>query len=271
MKQFVIIVFTIFSCWFVSCSDDPEQASKIELSSVINITEFLGKYSLQQITTSEELKDADFALITYFKTENTINTHVYPPVVTSGAFAIPVDKLKTNLAILADDTLKSTSPLLYPGYFLTSDTWSLEKHNYGIENVWQISDNGVHYNIPTKLQSSVYRVLLSNYDTMNLNQNLDIRWARASVPNPNNKVYISFKWYPSFNDTQAYKDFPGFETTDAGLYSLTIPNIQALNIPEYGVFQVNVMRYNKELVQVLGRKFFVVNIAESYSSVYIRK
>lgn len=271
MKPFWIILSAVFSVLMMSCSDNSVVADKVELSSIISRTEFLDKYSLQQITASEELKVADFALITYIGTDNVMNNHITPPAISSGAFAIPTDNINTDLVLLANDTLSATSPLLYPGYFFTPKSWSLAKHNYGNNNLWQISYKGMYYDIPTKLQSSVYRVLLNTYDTIDLKQTLIIKWSPASIPNSNDKVYISFKWYPSFSDSKYFKDFPGFEVTDSGIFTPTIQDMQALSIPDYGILQVNVMRYNKELVQVLGKKFFVVNIAQSHSSMYIRK
>lgn len=271
MKIFWTVLSVLCGFLIISCSDDEVTPDKVELSTVIRQTEFLDKYSLQHITSSVELKEAEFALLTYIKTDNNINNHISQPAITSGALAIPLDNLNTVSAILENDSLKQTSPLIYPGFFFTPNSWSLDKHNYNAENLWQISYQDSFYEIPTKLQSSVYRVLLNVKDTVDLKQNLTITWSRALVPNSNDKVYVSFKWYPSFSDAKYYQDYPGFESTDTGIYTLSAQDIQAYKFPEYGVLQVNVIRYNKELVQVLGKKFFVANISASYSSAYIRR
>ena len=254
-----------------SCSEEKVESDKVSNSDALRSMNFLSKYSRNAIAEASELDSADIGLFCYFETENVLNTHVLPPGTRVGAFLIATNLDDIKSVSLNTDALKKTSPLIYPGYFYSPSNWTTDNHVYGAKSNWEVLLKDLNIPVNTDNQNPVYRVYLNSTDTFKISKPLEIRWNKDTINRTGNKVYISFTWYPSFKDTQYSKEYPGFSSEDSGIYLPSVATIKALNLPDFGVLQVNVLRYNTKLTNVLGKKIFIANMVEAHSSVYIGK
>ena len=253
----------------IACQNEQVTPEKISIPSVVSKYKALNKYSMQIISQLTDLQNADFALISYLNTDNVINAHNLQPVLNSGALAVFSHFEKAKLSILNNDTMEVTSPFIFPGYYFNGDAWHKENHGYSISTNWLISYSDQIFEINTQYQEPLYEVKLDAQETYYFDKSLRINWNKSTQSG--NKVYISFKWYPSYSDEAFYTEFPGFDTDDSGMYLADVNILKSLKIPDYGILQVNVMRYNTSLLQKYGSNVFIANLVESSISVNIEK
>lgn len=265
----IYLTLALIAAMLISCDNEQVKPEKINLSMVIKNYEALSKYSIQKISEQTNLQNADIALISYLKTSNTINDQNIDPTLVSGGLAVFSDLTTAINVLLNSEHLTLTSPLIYPGYYYSGKAWNPLQMGYGQSANWSFSLSDQHYEINTTNQDSIWQIKLNVKDTFKFDRNLQINWTKSAKPG--SKVYISFRWYPSYSDENYYKDYPGFDSEDTGIYFADISLIKSLNIPDYGILQVNVMRYNSVLQQKYDKNVFTANLVESSSSVYIEK
>ncbi len=265
----IYLTLALIAAMLISCENKQTEPEKINFPSVISKYEALSKYSMQRISEQADLKNAEVALISYLKTNNAINGQNIEPAIQSGALAVFSDLTTVKDVLLNSESLALTSPLIYPGYYYSGIKWNPVQMGYGLSANWSFSLSDQLFEINTTNQDSIYQVKLNVTDTFRFDKNLQINWTKSAKSG--NKVYISLKWYPSYSDENYYKDYPGFDSEDSGIYFADKAVLKSLNIPDYGILQVNVMRYNSVLQQKYGKNVFTTNLVESSSSVYIEK
>ena len=259
----------MFAMIMISCENEQFEPDKIILSTVIKDYEALSIYSMQKISEMSELQNADIALISYLNTDNVNNSQSVVPIVHSGALVVFSDLAKSKNVFINTDTLSITSPLIFPGYYYSGKKWKTANHGYSMDDKWNFVYVDQAFEINTQSQASLFPMNADVKDTFLFDKTLQINWTKS--PTTGNKVYVSFKWYPSYSDSKYSKDFPGFECEDTGIYLIDKSILNSLNTPNYGILQVNVMRYGTSLQQVNGRSIFITNAVESSTSFYIKK
>lgn len=267
LKAYIFLAIVLFA---VSCSDDKTVTdSKIDASKVIEESGVLSTSSRQLLANEVRKNDADFVLFTYFNTDETLNSHVLAPFTSGGAFGISCDKDLTTEISLNDVALTATSPLVFPGYYY-SEAWDLSKNYYSLPAAWKITHAAQTLEINSKFQDSIYRVTISNIknDSISTSKSLYINWTKSE--NADNSTYISFDCYPTFSDAEFAKSYGCVKSEDTGLYMTELSYLSSLDLPKYGVLQVNVLRYNTEIETIGNYKILILNAAESSVCLYLK-
>lgn len=281
MEFFKYQIFTLFAALslFVmfSCSDDKSTTpteNTVDIPSVISASKILSSQSLKAIASDTALKNADFALITYLRTDRNMNLHLTAPGLVSGAYAAAKYFDEVTSINLNNQVLTMTSPLVFPGYFYTESNLDADTNYYSKPALWTVNcKNKTNYGLSSYFADSLYRVSIGTKDSIALNRSMTINWTKpySSVSSSVNsrKIYISLVWYPSFSDADYGKELGGFFSGDTGIYLTAMDYLSSLNIPNYGILQVNVCRYSIKK-EYSDKKFVFIDAAETPVCLYIK-
>lgn len=269
-KIFIIICLVSFLV-LISCSPTEPQNTAVDFPTALKTNNIIPGIIAQKLLASADFKQEDLALITYLNTRDVSNISLVEPIVNPKALAIAKYQEKIGNILLNGDTLLASSPLIFPGYF-TSFNWSTARHNYYLDANWNINYSIKNFIVKSQYQAPIYKISIDGDDTIRPNQQILVRWNKGYInENTKNKVYIYFKWYPSYLETNNPKEFIGYDADDTGILAMPYSKLKELGVPQYGIFQVNVIRYNLEKIELEGYKIIVANIVESSVSTNIKK
>ncbi len=272
MKSCKLIILCIISfIILVSCSPNEPQDTTVDFPTALKTNNIIHNIIADKLLASNDFKQVDLALITYLNTRDVSNISLYEPLVNPTALAIAKFQEKIEYISLNNDTLLESSPLIFPGYF-TSNNWTALKHNYNLDANWKLSYSGKNVNVESKYQPSVYKINIDGDDTIRPNKQILVQWNKSpQIGNTENKVYIYFKWYPSYLELNNPKTFIGYDADDTGILAMPYSKLKELEVPLYGIFQISIIRYNIEKINKEGFNILVVNIVESSVSANIKK
>ena len=198
-----------------------------------------------------------------------MNLHVTSPGLTAGAFAIAKYKDNVTSILLNDSALTMTSPLVFPGYFFTEHLPGLK---FSSPLDWTVNCKDASYTASSVSADSLYRVSVGTKDSVSLTASITINWTKSYSEHTSAtpKVYISLIWYPSFSDSDYGTPLGGFFSGDTGIYMTSKDFLSTLNIPDYGILQVNVCRYFIDKSYHDNYTFAEINAVETGTCLYIK-